>query len=118
LKSAKSAMTPPEYAACTSTPTIPWIGRGASLWRIVNREEIDRIESASPVWAARLARGARFAEGSNGRSRVHAQALANNYYSARVGVLLGLGSGGSGRYRRPDLRAWRKCRKRWRCRDP
>src|SRR5262249_25666996 len=31
LKSAKSAMTPLEYAAYTSTPIIPWIVRGDKL---------------------------------------------------------------------------------------
>src|SRR5262249_48715916 len=111
LKSAKSAMTPPEYAAYTSAPTIPWIARADPLWPIVNGEEIARRESrrrrsldrpyrrrvlvASPVWAAqRPVRGARLVEGSNGRSLEHAQTLAASHYSTCVGILLGLGSGG------------------------
>ena len=100
----------------------PWIARADPLWPIVNREEIARRESrrrpspnspyrhrvlvASP--APRPVRGARPVEGSNGRSREHARALAASCYSPCVGVLLGLGSGGSGRYRPPDLRSWRK----------
>src|SRR5262245_54472640 len=53
LKSAKSAMTPLEYAAYTSTPIIPWIVRGDKL-PIVNREEIaGRIAEEGEAQTAR-----------------------------------------------------------------
>jgi len=46
LKSAKSAMTPLEYAAYTSTPIIPWIVRGAL--EMANREQRGNREKRKP----------------------------------------------------------------------